>query len=390
MKKVLSWAIALSAVLGSCIWLAYVESSVGPAYGARFPEWTPTLRVALIGILCIASTFVALRVRNWPAFLFHAAVSLLGIWFAYLSVLARPEQREPFSNVTMPHSLIAATFLLIVPGVFWYITGRAGWPVLVSEPVSLAAKIAVPIGLVVATTVGALVMDFMTIWRTECHGSEQPFTRPLSPDQAVFTARIVRSWKLMGPDDSQPSVYWRRYWSLAWVQKYYWGLPWWNGKLAILLTTTRGSGLRPPRGEIEFVDGRRLRGSATRFLPVFDTFCTRTGSIADAEVDLRVLRDGPLHDGVRILGTTGRLTGNPEFPRWTAIPSVSVRILGPSGLTTVESDERGIFDVTGLPAGTYEILRPPVTVGVPPSWRDIQCDLRVAAGDIRECNVLLR
>lgn len=389
MKKVFSWAVALWAVLGSCTWLAYVGSSVGPAYGAGFHEWTPTLRVLLIGILCLLSTFVALRGRNWSSFLFHAAVSLLGIWFAYLSVIGRPEQRDPFSSLTMPPSLFPATLLMIVPGVFWYVTGRAGWPILVSKPVSLAAKIAVPLGLVVATTLAAVIVDFRTIYRTECHFSEQPFTKQESAPQAVFTARILGSGKLWGPDDSQPSLDWRRYWSLALVQKRFWGLPWWDRKVVVLLTTTRGSGMPPARGEIEFVDGQHLPGSLTRFLPIFDTFCTRTGSVADSEVDLRVLRDGPPREGVRILGRTFRLTGDHSYPRWETAPSTKVVIRGPAGLTTVESDEHGVFDVAGLPAGMYEISRSPAA-GVPASWRDIRCQWRIEAHDIRECNVNVR
>lgn len=387
MKKGLSWVVALSTVLGSCAWLAYVGSSVGPAYGARLSEWTPTLRLLLVGILCLATTFVALRARNWVAFLFHAAVALLGVWFAYLSVVGKPEQREPFSSLTVSPSLVPATCLLIVPGAFWYITGRAGWPRLVSKPALLAVKIGVPLCLLVATMVGAVIIDFMTIWSGECHFSEQPFTKPLSPEQAVFTARIIGSRKLWGPDERQYSPYWRRYWSLASVQKGFWGLPWWDGKLVIFLTTARGDWLPPPRGEIDFVDGRRLPGSLTRFLPIFDTFCTRTGSVADAEVDLRVLRDGPPQNGVRILGRTDRLTGNYPSYRWETAPSMKVVIRGPAGTTTAVSDAHGIYDANGLPPGFYEVGREPVA-GAPPSWRDVECHLRqVQSGEIRDCNV---
>jgi hypothetical protein len=171
MKKGLSWVVALFSILGSCTWLAYVGSSVSPAHGARFFDWIPTLRCLLMGGLCLVTTFVALRGRNWFAFLFHAAVSLLGIWFAYLSVMGKPEQREPFSSVIMPPSLVPAICLLIVPGVFWYITGRASWPRLVSQSIPLTVNVGVAFGLFLATIVGAVMIDFMTIWSGECHYS---------------------------------------------------------------------------------------------------------------------------------------------------------------------------------------------------------------------------
>ena len=388
MKKGIGWAVALSSILGSCAWLAYVGSSAGPAYGARLAEWMPTLRVLFIGILCLVSTFVALRSRNWFAFLFHAAVSLLGIWFIYLSVAGKPEEYGPFSNLPTPSSLVPAICLMIIPGVFWYITGRAGWPRLVSNPVPLGIKIGLPFTLLVGTLLGAAIIDVMTIWSGRCHFFEQPFTKPLVPNQTVFTARIFGSGKLWG--DSPPSDYWRRYWSLAWVQKQYWGLPWWDGRLVVLLTTTRGIGLPPLRGETDFVDGRHLPGSLTRLLPIFDTFCTRTGPLADSEVDLRVLRDGPPREGVRILGRTLRPTGDYPYHRWETAPSMKVVIRGPAGVTTVESDERGVYDVTGLPPGYYEVSRPPVG-GAPPSWRDAECRWsKVDSGDVRDCAVAIR
>jgi hypothetical protein len=111
--------------------------------------------------------------------------------------------------------------------------------------------------------------------------------------------------------------------------------------------------------------------------------------VADAEVDLRVLRDGPPREGVRILGRTVRLTGDYPYPRWETAPSMKVVIRGPVGSTSVASDEHGVYDVTGLPPGNYEVSRSPVG-DTPPSWRDTECRLKIEAGDIRECNVGVR
>ncbi len=204
--------------------------------------------------------------------------------------------------------------------------------------------------------------------------------------QAVFTARILGARKLWGPDESQWSPGWRRYWLLASVQKQFWGLPWWDRKLVILLMSARASGAPPPRDEIDFVDGRRLPGSLTRFLPIYETFCTRTGPLADSEIDLRVLRDGPPRNGIRILGRTDRLTGNYPSYRWETAPSMKVAIRGPAGTITAVSDDHGIYDVSGLSPGYYEVGREPAAA-VTPSWRDIECHLKIAGGDIGECKL---
>lgn len=386
MKRGLSWVVALAAVVGSCTWFAYVASSTGPAFGARWSDWLPTVRLLLIGVLCLASTAIALRNRNWFAFLFHAAVALCGVWFALSSLLGWADQKLPFSTLVAPSPLVPAICLLIIPGAFWYITGRSGWPAIVSGGKSWVANAAVLIGLVVSTAAGAAGIDFMTIWNGECHYSPQPFTKQLVPQQAAFTAHVIASRRLWGSDSSQ-RVGPRRYLALASVGKHFWGLPWWDHHVVLLLMFTRGTEDPFLRGETDFVDGRRLPGSLTRFLPIFDTFCTRTDSMAAAEVDLRVLRDGPPQNGVRLLGRTIRLT--PDH-HWETVPKAKVEIKGPAGTKTAESDEHGVYDVTGLPSGYYEVSRPPVG-GAPPSWRDVECRWRqVDPGDIRDCAVEIR
>ena len=396
MKKGVSWTVVLLSALGSCLWIAEVGYAPGPAFGGGWSDWIPVFRQLLIPIICLAASYVAVRYRNWRAFLFHAAVALLGIWLAYWSVLGSPENWRRYQGVafpgvasSLPDPLLPAIGLLIVPGAFWYVTGRSGWPTLISKRISLTRVSAVLACLLLATVAGAVALDFRIIWSGECHYSQQPFTTRLGPQQAVFTARILGARKLWGPDESQWSPGWRRYWLLASVQKQFWGLPWWDRKLVILLISARASGAPPPRDDIDFVDGRRLPGSLTRFLPIYETFCTRTGPLADSEIDLRVLRDGPPQNGVRILGRTTHMAGDYPNYRWETVPSEKVLIRGPAGVTILESDANGVYDVTGLPPGNYEVSRLPVG-GVPPSWRDTECRLKIEVGDIRECNVGVR
>jgi len=233
--------------------------------------------------------------------------------------------------------------------------------------------------LLVSTVAGAVAIDFMTIWSGECHYSPQPFAAQQGSQQAVFTARIIGSRKLWGPDNPIPSP--RRYWAVASVREHFWGLPWWDRRILILVMLNRGIGNPFPRGETDFIDGRRLPGSLTRFLPIFDTFCTRTDAVANAEVDLRVLREGPPRNGVRILGRTVRLTGD----RWDSVPSMKVEIWGPQSNILVTSDQQGVFDVNNLPAGYYEIGRPSADGN--PHLQLIKCRWKVEVGDIRDCAV---
>jgi len=397
MKKRISWAIVVLSVLGSCWWIAEVGYAPGPAFGASWSDWIPVFRRLLIPIICLAASYVALRYRNWFAFLVHAAVALFGIWFAYWSVIGEAPQNWrryqgmefPGVSLSQPSPLLPAIGLLIIPGAFWYVTGRSGWPTLISKRISATTLSAVLLCLLIPTMAGAVAFDLRTIWSGECHYSLQPFTARLGPQQAVFTARIIGARKLWGPDESQWSPGWRRHWLLASVQKQFWGLPWWDRKFVFLLMSARGGGAPAPRGEIDFVDGRRLPGSLTRFLPIYETFCTRTGPVADSEIDLRVLRDGPPQNGVRILGRTVRLKGDYPYYRWETVPSMKVVIRGPAGTTVTESDARGIYDATGLPPGYYEIARLP-TGGAQPTLSDTQCRLNVSAGEIRDCGVSVR
>ena len=396
MKKGISWTVVLLSVLGSCWWIAEVGYAPGPAFGAGWSDWIPVFRRLLIPIICLAASYVALQYRNRWAFLFHAAVALLGIWLAYWGVLGKPEDWRRYQGVafpgvafSLPNPFLPAIGLLIVPGAFWYVTGRSGWPTLISKRISLTRVSAVLACLLLATVAGALALDFRIIWSGECHYLQQPFTTRLGPQQAVFTARILGARKLWGPDESQWSPGWRRYWLLASVQKQFSGLPWWDRKLVILLMSARASGAPPPRDEIDFVDGRRLPGSLTRFLPIYETFCTRTGPLGDSEIDLRVLRDGPPQNGVRILGRTARLAGDYPNHRWETVPSAKVLIRGPAGVRIVESDANGVYDAAGLPPGYYEIARAPAG-GAQRTLSDTQCRLNVSSGEIRDCGVSVR
>ena len=148
--------------------------------------------------------------------------------------------------------------------------------------------------------------------------------------------------------------------ALVRVGKSFWGLPRWHQGLAIVLISTSNN-WDPFQGrEMYFVDADRLDGSLTRFLPIFrDHRCTRTAPIEDAEIQLRVLRDGLPSNGLRILGKTIRLRQQSNSNSYSVekVPRVNVTIEGwkQGERFSAVSDENGVYDLSGLPIGGYRV-----------------------------------
>jgi hypothetical protein len=103
-----------------------------------------------------------------------------------------------------------------------------------------------------------------------------------------------------------------------------------------------------PTREPLFVDGELRAGVLSRVFSIIQpSVCGRTTLLRDAQIDLRVLQDGPPRNGVRIIGEVQH-----DFIRQA---NVAVVISGPAGSITVKSDADGIYDISGLPAGVYEV-----------------------------------
>lgn len=172
-----------------------------------------------------------------------------------------------------------------------------------------------------------------------------PFAKPVSPQQAVFIAKAA----YVGRIDRRyaaNSGHEMGHWALAKVQHRYWGLPWWSSRIVLL----SNGGFE--KGEEYFVDGDRS-SLISSFLPIVNIgTCSRSAPLERADVDLRILRDGNPVSSVRIIGRVVRqLVGQPpEFAQ-----GVGVEITGPKGATVLKSDERGIYDASGLPPGHYSL-----------------------------------
>lgn len=175
-------------------------------------------------------------------------------------------------------------------------------------------------------------------------GAPPPVTKRTSPDQAVFTARVLYVGRV-DPQHAMISGLRVGPWAIASVKHSYFGLPWWSSKMVVLAAG------RYKEGETYFVDGKNWSGYR-RFLPIiYVGACNRTQPLSEAVVDTRILSHGPLFDAVRIIGRTYRRKSNVAFE---PAPGMPVEITGPNGSVIVTSDADAVYDFTG-PSGQYSI-----------------------------------
>jgi hypothetical protein len=199
-----------------------------------------------------------------------------------------------------------------------------------------------------------------------------PFVKPLSPRQAVFVAKALWVGRI-DRDHAAQTGHNLGHWALALVQRRYWGLPWWSSKVVFLAN----GGFE--KGEEYFVDGDRS-SLVSYFVPLVHIgTCTRSVPLDRADIDLRILRDGPPESRVRIIG---RIVRQPSGRPQESVPGMKVEIIGPSGRLFAISDAQGVYDADGLPPGHYAL-----SVGsadqldfLPPYSRLYQHDLKV--GDV--------
>jgi hypothetical protein len=220
-----------------------------------------------------------------------------------------------------------------------------------------------------------LTATAVTIWALEMPATQPyckigpPFAKPLSPTQAVFTAKALYVGRI-DRTYAEDSGHRKGLWAVARVKRRLWGLPWWSSQIVLL----SNGGFE--KGDEYFVDGSRS-SFLSSLMPIVDVgSCSRTARLEHAEIDLRVLHDGVPASGARVIGRVIRqpLGGAPEFAQ-----GVGVAIGGSQGTTVVVSDERGIYDAQGLPPGHYSLgVEPAARLdSMPPQW-SIEHDLRAS------------
>jgi hypothetical protein len=75
------------------------------------------------------------------------------------------------------------------------------------------------------------------------------------------------------------------------------GLPWWIPRIVLLTERIF------QEGQSYFIDGSRSYLLLPHFLPIIEAnFCTRTWRVEDAAIELRLLREAPGPEEMRIIG----------------------------------------------------------------------------------------
>jgi hypothetical protein len=188
--------------------------------------------------------------------------------------------------------------------------------------VSLKRRIAtIAVALCMLGAVAVLVLVVLTVRsginRGDC-GESPPFAKQRYPGQSIFLAKVLYVSGDWRPSDEHIP------WSIALIERRYWGVPWWVPNLILI----GHSGPFLKKGTEYFIDGDRTIARLSSFFPYIDFRCSsRTAPVSDAEMDLRVLRDGPPKSGVRIIGRTIRRFGVGD---WRPAGGVTVRITGPT------------------------------------------------------------
>jgi hypothetical protein len=311
--------------------------------------YSPFLRVALGLTLLFFVPFVvplfAIRNKKRAIYLFLISTALVSPIFV----------RSQWSASLLPR-LAGWSGLLAIFGLFWLGTNKWGWSPLVSpRPTSrrrrlltFFAKCTVVVILDTAVTL-AMTALHSSLWGPDCSGRAL-FTKPAFPGHAVFTARLIYA----GHKNTDRLGWQAGDWAIGVVQHRYWGLPWWNSRVVSLTHAIFWE------GETYFIDGRRPEGLLTRLLPIVEAGpCARTRPIVDAAIDLRVLQETVPASGVRIIGyvrkpepwTQGLIPPTPHTP----LVGAKITATGPSGKTSVHTDQAGIYEIDNLPPDNYTL-----------------------------------
>jgi hypothetical protein len=201
--------------------------------------------------------------------------------------------------------------------------------------------------------------------------SVSPSSKPKLPNQALFIATDAVSFgKKPAFDDPMPIL---KGFAIARVQEHFCGLPWWCQKFVLLWRPAQW------KGEPYFYDGGRPYGLLTHFLPIvcFD-YCGRSNLVGEAEIDLRVLKDGPSQTSGRIVGHVRRPMEGP----WQGMSGIKVTIKRPTGDIVTTTDKKGLYDVPALPPGDYALhFDPPLK-----SFSGCSSPFKLAAGDVTQCD----
>jgi len=335
LKRVASWLVILNGILLAVFVIAALEGSDYWTYG-----FGRVVAIFTSEFVPLFASLIAMRRPRLAARIF--------LWASPLASL--PFMSFPWQFGAAKGGAIVFFAGVLLPGLFWLFTARRGWPVALPDSFLAGRPRLIAIagaGLFCCLIVIGLIASWFVFWLPEigdCDGM------PLLNDNGApygidFTAKLL----LVGPASYEG----QSLWSIARVEQRFTQVPAWPGNVIILRGFFKPS---DPRQHY-FVEGRRSGGLLSRFLPIIKPMsCGHTAHLQNAAVAVRILRDGPPRNGVRIIGEVLMQRGYDGQP-WVRrpVPGAQVLLHGPDGSTVLTTNADGIYDATGLPPGRYSV-----------------------------------
>ena len=417
-KKALSWLVILFGffvgflALGLFGQLPIPENHFPPD---RSMNWFEMVGIALLGLVFLAGSFVAVRNRRNSALVFLVSAPIVGFCLAYspavadsiqpgdenhvpgVSVLAivalllffplfaslatiqtprralglfllsaavvtacllSPVLKRPSGFLVPALAVASAPFLLM--GLFWSMTDRFGWPpLLLVQTLSLRQRLTtIFVTCLLVAALDVPVTLVLAAWRSPlasfgCEKGPRLFAQPMSPRHAAFTARLIRV-----AHTQNVSGRWVGNWAIGSVEDRFWGLPSWWPHLVLLTNNVFWE------SETYFIDGGRSVGWLTSLIPIIEAGpCARTRPVIEANLELRVIREGLPKNGARIVGyvrgpeRSRRLFEPPKAP--VAFPGARLTLTASTGTTiAATTDHEGFYEIDGLPPDNYTLKLP--------------------------------
>lgn len=342
-KKALNWIVVIAGALLGALGLAYfgLQNPTLATDPGRFSFIAASALFAVVPLL--GSALAALNKRGLAAVLFLVVVPVFARWTFLNS-----------EDTGLSHLYGGFGGICVVFGSYWLFVWWTHWPPFLYSRLTSRRLLVCIISLFVIAVFDLAATFVIVVLPSSSSVDCSPrpvFSRSTFGHDAVFTAHVIHVGHRVRVSDR-----WMGNWALAKVEERFWGWPF----PRVVLLTAPGYGYGPLRsGEDYLVDGRRPTGAVTRFLPIVEIrWCGgRTARLADAALELRLLKSGFPKDDVRIMGRVDRWVRNTseDLPQeYVLVPGAQVEITGPQGIITTTTDREGIYDVAGLPPGTYQ------------------------------------
>lgn len=336
---------------------------------AGFPVWdksgdgwfeTPVPTTAIGLALTFFAPFAALlfefRQRK------RAAIAFVVLTLVAISVFVLSR----WTSVLLPRLAgFAVPFLLF--GLYWLWTDEFRWPVLIRiGHQSLGRRVAgVVIACFLVLSAGtAAAVCRAALWSSLFNGdcnAKPPFTHAQREGHAVFTARAVyvgRSIHTMyesrlAPKDLRDSPVGD--WAIGVVQERFWGVPSRWPHLVLMTNFIYW------KGGTYFIDGGMEQSLLSRnILPVVagGIGCSRSKTVQEAGVDLRLLREAPprraaIVGSVRQPGPYAGMMNPFDQPKF--LEAAEIDVTGPDGARTATTEASGVYELDGLSGGDYTV-----------------------------------